>query len=82
MASLELGDSRLPEHLKRMKMTQAEFARALEVDRQFIQQILKKERRFSFIHPPLSLTLHLARKPTQSTLLISVIVSARSGFLP
>ncbi|MFX3635475.1 MAG: transcriptional regulator [Candidatus Pristimantibacillus sp.] len=47
MASLELGDSRLSEFLKKKNITQAEFARRIGVKRQFIYQVIHKERRFS-----------------------------------
>lgn len=48
MASLLLGESRLPQLLKRANnMSQSEFARRLGVSRQFITKVIKKERKFS-----------------------------------
>lgn len=46
--TLKLGDSRLKEHLRKAdRMKQAEFARKLGVERQFITQIINRTRTFS-----------------------------------
>lgn len=46
--SLRLGESRIPEHCRRMKISQAEFARRLGVSRQFVHLVNKRERDLSF----------------------------------
>lgn len=48
MLSLELGESLLDLRLKEANLTKAEFARRLGVSRQFINQIIKKKKMFSY----------------------------------
>lgn len=49
MADPIYGKSRLPELLKKRRMSQAEFSRRLDVSEAYVTQIIKGKMRFSLI---------------------------------
>lgn len=49
MADLRIGRSRLPDLLDKKRMTQADFARRMNISEAFVSQIIKGESKFSLL---------------------------------
>jgi transcriptional regulator with XRE-family HTH domain len=47
--ALRIGRSRLPELLKKKRMSQAEFSRRIDVTEGFVSQVIKGEAQFSLL---------------------------------
>lgn len=48
MANPKMGRSRLPEHLKRAGLTQADFARRLDVSESYVSRVIAGKKKLSY----------------------------------
>lgn len=55
--ALQIGRCRVPEHLKRVNMSQAEYARRIGVTESFVSKIVSGEKRLSLLKAKISADL-------------------------